>query len=296
MALYRYVASKDELHQLMLDAVVDPQEWVLEGEDCREGIQQWARILADGYARHPWALDIPLHADIMLMPGQVRGADAALRSLRPLSGDPGEKLLVISILTVYVRGFAALSCEMHGGGGAPGRPERELLGDIARTGELPDLAALITSGVYFEDQEAPGPSEDEFSSELALLLPRIEEHFAQHAIDALPPPARRVSTRLLETPSRISPRPTRSPRRPRCAPPSSSSSASQHCGRRPRSACVSSRSGRTEPERSGTEPALRPRPPRRRRRRRATPTERRTGSRCSRSCIMTPTDRHLVGK
>lgn len=187
MALYRYVASKDELHQLMLDAVVDPQEWVLEGEDCREGIQQWARILADGYARHPWALDIPLHADIMLMPGQVRGADAALRSLRPLSGDPGEKLLVISILTVYVRGFAALSREMHGGGGAPGRPERELLGDIARTGELPDLAALITSGVYFEDQEAPGPSEDEFSSALALLLPRIEEHFAQHAIDALPP-------------------------------------------------------------------------------------------------------------
>ena len=187
MALYRYVASKDELHQLMLDAVVDPQEWVLEGEDCREGIQQWARILADGYARHPWALDIPLHADIMLMPGQVRGADAALRSLRPLSGDPGEKLLVISILTVYVRGFAALSCEMHGGGGAPGRPERELLGDIARTGELPDLAALITSGVYFEDQEAPGPSEDEFSSALALLLPRIEEHFAQHAIDAPPP-------------------------------------------------------------------------------------------------------------
>lgn len=184
MALYRYVASKDELHQLMLDAVVDPQDWVIEDEDWREGIQQWARILADGYARHPWALDIPLHADIMLMPGQVRGADAALRSLRTLRGDPGEKLLVISILTVYVRGFAALNREMHGGGGAPGRPERELLADIARTGELTDLAPLIASGVYFEDQEAPGPGEDELSAALALLLPGIEEHFARRTVDA----------------------------------------------------------------------------------------------------------------
>src|SRR5690606_40008644 len=57
MALYRYVASKDDLHRLMLDAVTAGQEWAVAADDWRIGVGQWVHVVSESYDRHPWALD-----------------------------------------------------------------------------------------------------------------------------------------------------------------------------------------------------------------------------------------------
>src|SRR5690625_6253371 len=46
MALYRYVSSKSDLHQLMLDASLGDEQWVIDGDDWRVGLEQWARTIA----------------------------------------------------------------------------------------------------------------------------------------------------------------------------------------------------------------------------------------------------------
>jgi len=52
-AVYRYVESKAELVELMVDeAIGDPPE--LAGDDWRAGCRQWAAALSDRYAEHPW--------------------------------------------------------------------------------------------------------------------------------------------------------------------------------------------------------------------------------------------------
>ncbi len=41
MAMYRYVASKDDLHLLMLDASIPDDAWAVDHDDWRVGLEQW---------------------------------------------------------------------------------------------------------------------------------------------------------------------------------------------------------------------------------------------------------------
>src|ERR1700761_8970978 len=55
MSLYRYVASKDELLQLMFNAsAFGAESVVLEGDDWRSRLRSWAVIQRDMLDLHPW--------------------------------------------------------------------------------------------------------------------------------------------------------------------------------------------------------------------------------------------------
>src|SRR3984885_12673349 len=55
MSLYRYVASKEELLQLMWNASARGAEGlVLEGDGWRPRLRAWATIQRDTLDRHPW--------------------------------------------------------------------------------------------------------------------------------------------------------------------------------------------------------------------------------------------------
>lgn len=179
MAMYRYVASKDDLHQLMLDASSPGDAWAIDHEDWRVGLEQWARTIHDSYRRHPWALDIPLSMEALLMPGQMRAVDAGLRAMRSLPGPIDAKLAVLMILSVQVRGLALIARDIANAGGAVGEATRQLVREVATDGRLPDLEPLIASGAFFGDGEEVG--EDDFGIALALLLPGIEAAFAEMA-------------------------------------------------------------------------------------------------------------------
>lgn len=188
MALYRYVSSKDDLHQLMLDSVVGGENWVVDPDDWRVGLEQWTRTIAEAYTRHPWALDIPLSAESMIMPGQVRGADAGLRAMRTLPGAPEDKLAVIMLLTLYVRGFASLGRAVLEQGAEAGHADaaKQLLREIVAEGRFPDVRPVIDSGAYFDESQEEGEGSDDVSIALSLLMPGIEQVFA--GADANRPP------------------------------------------------------------------------------------------------------------
>jgi AcrR family transcriptional regulator len=63
MSLYRHVASKDELLQLMWDAsTFGAEQVVLEGNGWREKLLMWSVIQRDVLDRHPWITKMPMAA------------------------------------------------------------------------------------------------------------------------------------------------------------------------------------------------------------------------------------------
>ena len=63
MSLYRYVASKDELLQLMWNAsALGAESLVIEGDDWRSRLRAWAIIQRDMLDRHPWITQMPMAA------------------------------------------------------------------------------------------------------------------------------------------------------------------------------------------------------------------------------------------
>lgn len=104
MALYRYVASKDELLSLMADtAVADLPLPVDHGSDWRAGLEAWTRAQIDGVLERPWFLELPL-TTVRLGPHRVRWLDHAFRALRDVALTPDEKLQIIGLLAQHVLG------------------------------------------------------------------------------------------------------------------------------------------------------------------------------------------------
>src|ERR1700739_589420 len=63
MSLYRHVASKEELLQLMWDGTATGAEnLILEGRDWREKLRMWAVVQREMMDRHPWVAQMPLAA------------------------------------------------------------------------------------------------------------------------------------------------------------------------------------------------------------------------------------------
>ncbi len=199
MALYRYVATKDELHRLMLDASLSSAEGVIDAEHWRTGLREFLSELLDGYRRHPWALDIPLSSDIHFMPGQMRVADRALRAMRTLPATEPAKLSVLMLFAAFARGYAAVEREVLAGGEIS--PEtRALVEEAVTPGRFPDVALLVHSGTYFGDADAGAFAEDDtaliFEFALGVLLDGLESTFSgaqtpppAPAVDLSPPEA-----------------------------------------------------------------------------------------------------------
>ena len=63
MSLYRYVASKDELLQLMWNgSALGAESLVIEGDGWRDQLRAWAVIQRDMLDRHPWITQMPMAA------------------------------------------------------------------------------------------------------------------------------------------------------------------------------------------------------------------------------------------
>jgi len=106
MSLYRYVPSKAELHDLMLDTVYgEGQPFDLEGDDWRAGLERFARESLAGYLRHPWLLRASLTRGAM-GPNQTAALDAVLRLVGRVGLGGGEQMAVVGLVTGYVRGVA----------------------------------------------------------------------------------------------------------------------------------------------------------------------------------------------
>ena len=176
MSLYRYVAAKDELLALMVDAAFDePLAPAPEGEDWRAGMTRWAWTYHDALRRHPWVLQVPISGP-PVMPNQIAWMEDGLRALGDTGLAEGEKLSVILLVSGYVRNEATLSASTSprpppvpptARSCRPGASSSTRLTDAEH---FPALHAALASGVFDQDDDA----DDEFTFGLERVLDGIE--------------------------------------------------------------------------------------------------------------------------
>jgi len=106
MSLYTYLDSKDDLFDLMADAVAGefPAPEPLP-DDWREAISRIARTIRELITRRPWI--VPLRADGPRWsgPNGLRHVEQSLRALAPLALPPQRQGQVVTAIDGYVLGY-----------------------------------------------------------------------------------------------------------------------------------------------------------------------------------------------
>lgn len=176
MALYRYVAAKDELLALMLDAASGPPpDPPAPGEGWREGLSRWARAERAILLQHPWALRIPVTGPPST-PNQIAWLEQGLRCLRDTGLNEGEKIEAIILLSGFVWREAMLTSDMSAAAQASGGTPMSIaaygraLAKLTDAERFPALHAVLASGVF----EEPDDINAEFVFGLERILDGIE--------------------------------------------------------------------------------------------------------------------------
>jgi AcrR family transcriptional regulator len=184
MTLYHYVANKDELVTLMMDAVMGevlvpaeelPSEW-------RPAMARIALSTVASLRNHHWTLD--LLDEPRPGPNKLRHLEQSLQAMEGADVDPKAKLEAIVLIDEYVFGFAireAQEPEAHGPGWPPG--VREFFQREIESGEFPCASELLgedlDSGIAVIRELFR--EEGRFERGLERVLDGIETGFAKPA-------------------------------------------------------------------------------------------------------------------
>lgn len=171
MALYRHLAAKDELVELMVDAALgEPAE--SQTADWRSGLARWALVLRDRLREHPWALQVPLSGPPRT-PNQLAFLEQGLRALGTTGLAEHEKASIVLLVSGYARAAAATTIDIEARFlAAAATPDEamfgyaQLLRRVIDPERFPALTALLAAGV-FDVADDPG---DEFAFGLERVL------------------------------------------------------------------------------------------------------------------------------
>ncbi len=172
MTLYSYVASKEDLLDLMFDELARrtalgdarPAGW-------RAGLTAIAHRVREMGLAHPWSVDI-LGQRAQLGPNTLHLLDEWVATVAPLALEPGDAWQVVTAVNDYVTGYVIRGSAQRRA--VPADPEladrwqREVgayLGGVADSGAVPHIAPLLRAG--FAAQE------DAFDRGLGWLLDSI---------------------------------------------------------------------------------------------------------------------------
>ncbi len=109
MSLYRYVASKDELLQLMFNAsALGAESLVIEGDDWRSRLRAWAIIQRDMLDLHPWITQLPMAAP-PLSPNSMHFVERALEALDGTGLAESQKIRAIGLISSYTLSEARMA-------------------------------------------------------------------------------------------------------------------------------------------------------------------------------------------
>jgi AcrR family transcriptional regulator len=189
MSVYRYVESKDDLLQLMVDRAAGDPPPPPDAGDWRSGLRDWAWWNLRHYRRHPWVLDVPVSGPPML-PSQLAWMDRALGCLDGTGLGGGEQLLAVLAVTTYVRGQGRLELELSRGAQAAGVTPAEAgeaywraLAHLADPARFPALHRLVAGADVSQSGETDDDEDFEFG--LAIVLDGIAAR-----VNARTPPKR----------------------------------------------------------------------------------------------------------
>ncbi len=109
MSLYRHVASKDELLQLMWNgSAVGAESLVLEGKDWRAKLRMWSVVQWGMLERHPWITQMPMAAPPMA-PNSLHFVERGLAALDETSLTDAERIRVIGLISSYTLSEARMA-------------------------------------------------------------------------------------------------------------------------------------------------------------------------------------------
>ena len=162
-SLYRYVDSRDELLELMVDAVAGEIDLTRPPSgDWRADLVALAHQLRDAYRRHPWLLDL-VPGRVGIGPRAVDQLEYALSALTDLDVAAGLKLEAVAMLNgivaLAVRTELAVGDSTATWSGA----QAEFLGAVVTAGRHPHLAAALA-------EAGPVTTDDDL---LDRILPRM---------------------------------------------------------------------------------------------------------------------------
>jgi AcrR family transcriptional regulator len=172
MSLYRYVAAKDELTALMVDAAWGPPPPGEAGEAWRAALTRWAWSFRDRARHHPWGLRVPISGP-PLTPNAVAWFESGLAALRDASLSEEEKASVVLLLSGYVRNEAALVADLDAARVTNDEAMAgyaRLLGELTDPTDFPAVHALLAAGV-FDHADHP---DKEFAFGLTRILDGVE--------------------------------------------------------------------------------------------------------------------------
>jgi AcrR family transcriptional regulator len=182
MALYRYVASKDELLALMVDAPFDPPPAPLgAGEDWRSALGRWAREHHAVLRRHPWIVRVPIGGP-PITPNHTVWFELGLGCLADTGLDEGEKVSVLLLVNGYVRNEASLDADLAAAAGAKDSTlaaamssYSAVLSRLVDAERFPAITAALAAGVF----DGPDDREGGFEFGLERVLDGVAALVAQ---------------------------------------------------------------------------------------------------------------------
>lgn len=183
MALYRYVASKDELLALMMDAGIGPPPASARGgspagEGWREGLTRWARAERDTLLRQRWVLRVPLTAP-PLTPNQIGWLEWGLSCLKDTGLPAQQKMSVVITISNYVWRETTITSDLIEGARAAGSTVENMaagyggiLARLADPGRYPEVHKAIAEGAF--DDGGDEGLDYEFTFGLECILDGVE--------------------------------------------------------------------------------------------------------------------------
>jgi AcrR family transcriptional regulator len=184
MSLYRHVASKEELVELMVDAAWGPPPDPPPSGTWRERLAAWAWGTRAAMYRHPWALRVPI-SGLPAYPNSVAWFEQGLAALEGTALPEARKASVLLLMGGYVRNEATTNTQIAAAVGdhaaAKGlafkdagndwmRLYRDIIAKVTDPIRFPATTRLLQSGVF---DVADGP-DDEFIFGLERLLDGVE--------------------------------------------------------------------------------------------------------------------------
>ncbi|MGK4065177.1 TetR/AcrR family transcriptional regulator [Rothia sp. HC945] len=183
MSLYRYIGSKYELLQLMLDAAGVPQGPAPITSGWRDGLRLWALDLWSLYQDRPWLPRVPIYR-APSGPNQIAWLERGLAQLACSKLGWEEKLAILTLLSGYVRQSALLHNELEQGrdpGQSQSEGEREYgqaLYQVVSSGQFPHTSAMLRSGALGHEPEQDDESNRGFLDGLEVIFDGIAVRIA----------------------------------------------------------------------------------------------------------------------
>lgn len=173
MSLYRHVANKDELLQLMWNASArGAEDYVVEGEEWRERLRAWSLAQKDALDRHPWITEMPA-ATPPMGPNSLTFVERGLETLEETGLADVVKLRVIGLISSYALSESRMAHEAaRAAAAARGEGPRwsfaALLRELVDAERYPHLHRVAAS-----DEVDEGPAVDEERADFLFGLELI---------------------------------------------------------------------------------------------------------------------------